>query len=169
MQYQTVTVKSFIRNIANKIIGASTTIQNTIDLYVKSNVEIEKIKNGNATNKKAMQSYQKVREKSTEFMMKKVDNQILNYLTNVQKEKFNRDKLEKSEIYQDRIKEKQIERIINFRLHSLFYNINQELKHENEIQNGYEQRTYILNQTKRARKEEALRNRDIGFINWQEK
>lgn len=168
MQYQTPEMKLYIRDISNKIIGASISIQNIIDLYVKANIEIEKVKNGNSISKTAIANYTKVREKSTEFMIKKIDNQILNYLKNIKQDNIYRIRMEKNKEYIEKNKERQLEKIINNRLQMLFYNINQDLKMENSMQQGYKKRTYFFNQTKRARREEALKSRDVGFINWQE-
>ena len=157
MQYQKPELKSIIRDISKKIVESSTIIRDTIELYVKSNVEIEKIKNGNP---KTKDNFKKIKNQSYEFMMKKIDNQILSYLKNIQKE-------ENIEYY-EKIKKWNINKIINYRLHHLFYSINDELKNQNNILRSYKRRYNILNQTKRARKEEALKNRDIGMINWQE-
>lgn len=169
MQYQTAEMKSYIRNISNKIVGASVSIQNTIDLYVKANIEIEKVKNGNSISKSAIANYTKERNKSTEFMMKKIDNQILNYLKHIKQDNTQRIRREQHEKYIEKCKEWQLDKIINNRLQSLFYNINQDIIIENSMQQGYKNRAYFLNQTKRARREEALKNRDVGLINWQEK
>ena len=83
MQYQKPELKSIIRDISKKIVESSTIIRDTIELYVKSNVEIEKIKNGNP---KTKDNFRKIKNQSYEFMMKKIDNQILSYLKNIQKE-----------------------------------------------------------------------------------
>ena len=169
MQYQTPELKKNIRNITNEIVGASTTIQNTIDLYVKSNVEIEKVKNGNSTNKRNLENYTKVRDKSTEFMMKKIDNRILNFLKGIQQDYLLQVRAEENRAYTQKYMKWKIGQIINYRLNRLFFAINQDLKNENKINNGYNTRNYILNKTKRAIREEALRNRDVGLIDWQEK
>ena len=42
MQYQKPELKSIIRDISKKIVESSTIIRDTIELYVKSNVEIIK-------------------------------------------------------------------------------------------------------------------------------
>ena len=169
MQYQTAEMKTYIRDISNKIFRASTSIQNIVDLYVKTNIEIEKVKNGNSISKVATASYAKVRNQSMEFMMKKIDNQILNCLKKVKQDNIYRIRVEKNKEYTEKMKEIQLEKVINNRLQMLFYNINQDLNIENNMQQGYKKRTHFLNQTKRARREEALKNRDIGLINWQEK
>lgn len=165
MQYQKPELKSIIRDISKKIVESSTIIRDTIELYVKSNVEIEKIKNGNP---KTKDNFRKIKNQSYEFMMKKIDNQILSYLKNIQKEENTKKYLSINNEYYEKIKKWNINKIINYRLHHLFYSINDELKNQNNILRSYKRRYNILNQTKRARKEEALKNRDIGMINWQE-
>ncbi len=169
MQYQRPEIKKYIRDISNKLVGASMSIQNTIDLYVKINIEIEKVKNGNSISKSAIANYTKIRDKSTEFMMKKLDNQILSFLKSIKQENVYRARLERNEEYKEEMKKSRLEKIINNRLQLLFYHINQDLKNETSLQQNYRKRTYFFNQTKRARREEALKNRDVGLINWQEK
>lgn len=169
MQYQTAEMKSYIRNISNKIVGASISIQNMIDLYVKANIEIEKVKNGNSISKSAIVNYTKVRKQSTEFMMKKIDNQILNYLKHIKQDNIQTIRREQHEKYMEKYQERQLDKVINNRLHSLLYSINQDIIIENSMQQSYRNRAYFLSQTKRARREEALKNRDVGLINWQEK
>lgn len=162
-------MKTYIREISNKIVGASTSIQNTIDTYIKANIEIEKVKNGNSISKNAIANYTKARDNSTEFMMKKIDNQILQYLKNLKQDEIYKKKTEKNKEYIEKVRKRQLERILNNRLQRLFYDINQELRNENKMQQGYISRTSFFNYTKRARREEALKNRDVGLINWQEK
>jgi len=169
MQYQTPKTKEHIRNISNKIVESSVSIQSTISLYIRANIAIEEIKNGNATNKKAIENYTKVKTESREFMMKKIDNQILNYLKKVNQDNLYILQIERNKEYAEKNRNWQINTIINNRLHDLFSKINQDVKFEQKMQESYINRTYFLNQTKRARREEALRNRDVGMINWQEK
>jgi len=102
-------------------------------------------------------------------MMKKIDNQILNYLKKVNQDNLYILQIERNKEYAEKNRNWQINTIINNRLHDLFSKINQDVKFEQKMQESYINRTYFLNQTKRARREEALRNRDVGMINWQEK
>ena len=77
MQYQIPEVKGEIRNITNKIIQSSEQIKSEIDQYMYTCIEIEKIKNSNNMDKQFKRH--KLKEQN-EFILKKIDNQILSYL-----------------------------------------------------------------------------------------
>lgn len=138
-------------------------------MYIKANIEIEKVKNGNSISKNAIANYTKVRDKSTEFMMKKIDNQVLSYLKQIKQDNMQRIRREQHKQYIEKSREWQLEKIINNRLQNLLYSINQDIITEYSMKKGYKNRVYFYNQTKRARREEALKNRDVGLINWEEK
>lgn len=164
MQYQTKELKKDIRNSTLKMVKYSTAIKETIDKFIKSNIEVEKIKNPSLSDKQ----YNKVISKSKEFMLKKIDNQILQFLKEQNNIKWNLKQAEfKSK--QEQSQKEYYRQAIGNDLAKLLSAIFSENYETGQFQNFLVNKTKRLNETKIARKEYYLKNRDKGFIDWEEK
>lgn len=164
MQYQTKELKKDIRNSTLKIVKSSTAIKETIDKFVKSNIEAEKIKNPYLSDKQ----YNKVASKSKEFMLKKIDNQILQFLKEQKNIKWNLKQAE-FKAKQEQTQKEYYRQAIGKDLAKLLSAIFSENYNTEQFQNFLVNRTKKLNETKVAKKEYYLKNRDKGFIDWEEK
>lgn len=80
MQYQTPEIKEKIRAVTNKILQSSSQIKAEVNSYINACMETEKIKNVNNKTKQARKATEQIIKKEIEFILKKVDNQILDYL-----------------------------------------------------------------------------------------
>lgn len=164
MQYQTKELKKDIRNSTLKMVKYSTAIKETIDKFIKSNIEVEKIKNPSLSDKQ----YNKVISKSKEFMLKKIDNQILQFLKEQNNIKWNLKQAE-FKAKQEQSQKEYYRQAIGNDLAKLLSAIFSENYETGQFQNFLVNKTKRLNETKIARKEYYLKNRDKGFIDWEEK
>lgn len=167
MQYQTPEFKDKIREVSYSILDSSLIIKKTINSYINSCIEAEKIKFGNQKNKKAIEKYKKVEENSKEFMMKKIDNQILQFL----REQNAYEILEKRELDKEVLEKKSREyysQKIGRDICKLFSDVFNDLKDSSEFQSNLNKKTKLKNLTKNARREFYLRNKNKGLINWEE-
>lgn len=167
MQYQTPEVKEKIRAITNKIIQSSLQIKSEVNLYINACIETEKIKNVNNTYKKTKRAIEHTVKKETEFILKKVDNQILEYL----KESKRKIMEEQQNLFEKEFnKEKYNKLILNIlskRMSKLFTNINNDLSNTLNLKRYLNKKTINLSLSKRAKKEFALKHRDVGTIDWE--
>lgn len=163
MQYQIPEIKKDIRNSTLKIVKSSTAIKETIDKFVKSNIEAEKIKNPYLSDKQ----YNKVVSKSKEFMLKKIDNQVLQFLKEQKDMKRNLKQAEYKE-KQEQSQREYYRQAIGKDLSKLLSVILNENYNTEQFQSFLVNKTKKLNETKMARKEYYLKNKDRGFIDWEE-
>lgn len=167
MQYQTPEVKEKIRAITNKIIQSSSQIKSEVNLYINACIETEKIKNVNNTYKQTKRAIEHTVKKETEFILKKVDNQILEYL----KESKRKIMEEQQNLFEKEFnKEKYNKLILNIlskRMSKLFTNINNDLSNTLNLKIYLNKKTINLSLSKRAKKEFALKHRDVGIIDWE--
>lgn len=167
MQYQTPEVKEKIRAITNKIIQSSSQIKSEVNLYINACIETEKIKNVNNTYKQTKRAIEHAVKKETEFILKKVDNQILEYL----KESKRKIMEEQKNLFEKEFnKEKYNKLILNIlskRMSKLFTNINNDLSNTLNLKRYLNKKTINLSLSKRAKKEFALKHRDVGTIDWE--
>lgn len=167
MQYQTPEVKEKIRAITNKIIQSSSQIKSEVNLYINACIETEKIKNVNNTYKQTKRAIEHTVKKETEFILKKVDNQILEYL----KESKRKIMEEQQNLFEKEFnKEKYNKLILNIlskRMSKLFTNINNDLSNTLNLKRYLNKKTINLSLSKRAKKEFALKYRDVGIIDWE--
>lgn len=164
MQYQTPEMKDKIRDVSNLILSSSISIKKTINEYIDSCIQAEKVKLGNQETPKAKEQYKKIANNAKEFMMKKIDNQVLQFL----KEQDKNEHLEKKQQeFEDRSKE-YYKQIIGNDLCRLFSQIFNDLKNTSEFRENLNKKTRIQNLTKNARRDFYLKNKDRGLINWEE-
>lgn len=167
MQYQTPEVKEKIRAITNKIIQSSSQIKSKVNLYINACIETEKIKNVNNTYKQTKRAIEHTVKKETEFILKKVDNQILEYL----KESKRKIMEEQQNLFEKEFnKEKYNKLILNIlskRMSKLFTNINNDLSNTLNLKRYLNKKTINLSLSKRAKKEFALKHRDVGTLDWE--
>lgn len=167
MQYQTPEVKEKIRAITNKIIQSSSQIKSEVNLYINACIETEKIKNVNNTYKQTKRAIENTVKKETEFILKKVDNQILEYL----KESKRKIMEEQQNLFEKEFnKEKYNKLILNIlskRMSKLFTNINNDLSNTLNLKRYLNKKKINLSLSKRAKKEFALKHRDVGTIDWE--
>lgn len=167
MQYQTPEVKEKIRAITNKIIQSSSQIKSEVNLYINACIETEKIKNVNNTYKQTKRAIEHTVKKETEFILKKVDNQILEYL----KESKRKIMEEQQNLFEKEFnKEKYNKLILNIlskRMSKLFTNINNDLSNTLNLKRYLNKKKINLSLSKRAKKEFALKHRDVGTIDWE--
>lgn len=167
MQYQTPEVKEKIRAITNKIIQSSSQIKSEVNLYINACIETEKIKNVNNTYKQTKRAIEHAVKKETEFILKKVDNQILEYL----KESKRKIMEEQQNLFEKEFnKEKYNKLILNIlskRMSKLFTNINNDLSNTLNLKRYLNKKKINLSLSKRAKKEFALKHRDVGTIDWE--
>ncbi len=159
MQYQTPEVKEKIRAITNKILTSSSQIKDEVNLYINACIEIEQIKNINNTIKQNRKAINQTIEKETEFILKKIDNQILNYLKDT--------KTKILEELNSKSYNKLITNMILKTLNHLFRCINNDLNNTLNFKSELNKRTMNLSLSKRAKKEFALKHRDVGIIDWE--
>ena len=167
MQYQTPEEKEKIRAITNKIIQSSSQIKSEVNLYINACIETEKIKNVNNTYKQTKRAIEHTVKKETEFILKKVDNQILEYL----KESKRKIMEEQQNLFEKEFnKEKYNKLILNIlskRMSKLFTNINNDLSNTLNLKRYLNKKKINLSLSKRAKKEFALKHRDVGTIDWE--
>ena len=167
MQYQTPEVKEKIRAITNKIIQSSSQIKSEVNLYINACIETEKIKNVNNTYKQTKRAIEHTVKKETDFILKKVDNQILEYL----KESKRKIMEEQQNLFEKEFnKEKYNKLILNIlskRMSKLFTNINNDLSNTLNLKRYLNKKKINLSLSKRAKKEFALKHRDVGTIDWE--
>lgn len=167
MQYQTPEVKEKIRAITNKIIESSSQIRSEVNSYIDACIETEKIKNINNLSKQSNKKMEQTIQKETEFILKKVDNQILDFLKDAKAIVIDeQNKLREKAFYEERYN-RLISNIISQRLNNLFTNINNDLANTLYLKNQLTRKTRNLSISKRAKKEFALKQRDVGFIDWE--
>lgn len=163
MQYQSPEVKEKIRAITEKIIESSSQIKDRVNSYINACIETEKIKNINNTPKQTKRAIYKIIKIEREFILKKVDNQILNYLKEARENiTSEQEKCLKRE-YEAKECDKLIFNIILQRMSYLFININDDLSNTVNLN----KKITSLSNSKRAKREYALKHRDVGFIDWE--
>lgn len=167
MQYQTPEVKEKIRAITNKIIQSSSQIKSEVNSYINACIETEKIKNVNNTSKQTRRAIEHTVKKETEFILKKVDNQILEYL----KESKRKIMEEQQKLFEKEFNEEKYNKLIlnmlSKRMSNLFTNINNDLSNTLNLKRYLNKKTINLSLSKRAKKEFALKHRDVGTIDWE--
>ncbi|MBO5348451.1 MAG: hypothetical protein J6A89_01330 [Clostridia bacterium] len=167
MQYQSPEVKEKIRAITEKIIESSSQIKDRVNSYINACIETEKIKNINNTPKQTKRAIDKIIKIEREFILKKVDNQILNYLKEARENiTSEQEKCLKRE-YEAKEYNKLISNILLQRMSYLFTNINDDLSNTLNVKKYLNKKTINLSLSKRAKKEFALKHRDIGIIDWE--
>lgn len=167
MQYQTPEVKEKIRAITNKIIQSSSQIKSEVNSYINACIETEKIKNVNNTSKQTRRAIEHTVKKETEFILKKVDNQILEYLKESKRKIMEeQQKLFEKEFNEERYN-KLILNILSKRMSNLFTNINNDLSNTLNVKKYLNKKTINLSLSKRAKREFALKHRDVGTIDWE--
>lgn len=163
MQYQSPEVKEKIRAITEKIIESSSQIKDRVNSYINACIETEKIKNINNTPKQTKRAIYKIIKIERKFILKKVDNQILNYLKEARENiTSEQEKCLKRE-YEAKECDKLIFNIILQRMSYLFININDDLSNTVNLN----KKITSLSNSKRAKREYALKHRDVGFIDWE--
>lgn len=170
MQYQSQDIKEKLREITIKIIESSSQIKREFNEYIEASIEIESIKNTNCNSSNLIELI----DNETEFMLKKIDNQVLNYLKetkceiiNDRKERisleYEKDKTEREKDYYDKL----IMNVITQRIKNLFISIYNELNNTNNLNTYFNKKTRKLSQTKKERRDWVLKHRDIGMIDWE--
>lgn len=167
MQYQTPEVKEKIRNISTSIMDSSLSIKKTVNDYITSCVEAEKIKYGNQENHKSLEQYKKIENQAKEFMLKKIDNQILQFLKEQNDDEIREQKEQAKESLEEKSREYYSQKVGND-ICKLFSDIFNDLKNSSEFQNNLNRKTKIQNLNKNARREFYLKNKNKGLINWEE-
>lgn len=167
MQYQTPEVKEKIRNISTSILDSSLSIKKTVNDYITSCVEAEKLKYGNQENAKSLEQYKKIEKESKEFMMKKIDNQILQFLKEQNDDEVKEQNELNREISEKKNREYYSQKVGND-ICKLFSDIFNDLKNSSEFQKNLNKKTKIHNLNKNARREFYLKNKNKGLINWEE-
>lgn len=167
MQYQTPEIKEKIRAITNKILQSSSQIKVEVNSYINACIETEKIKNVNNTTKQARKATEQIIKKETEFILKKVDNQILDYLKESKGKIMDEQKELLKKEFDDREYNILISNILSKRMHNLFTNINNALSDTINIKKSLNATTKSISHSKRAKREWALKHRDIGIIDWE--
>lgn len=167
MQYQIPEVKEKIRAITNKILTSSSQIKGEVNSYINACIEIEQIKNINNTVKQNRKAINQTMDKETEFILKKIDNQILDYLKDIK-----RSIIEKqSKLIKEKLNSKSYNKLITNmifkRLNYLFIYINNDLNETLNLKHDLNKRTMNLYTSKRAKREFALKHRDVGIIDWE--
>lgn len=167
MQYQTPEIKEKIRAITNKILTSSSQIKDEVNSYVNACIEIEQIKNINNTVRQNRKAINQTMQKETEFILKKIDNQILDYLKDTKRKVIE----EQSKLIKEKFNFKSYNKLINNmilkRLNYLFIYINNDLNETLNLKNNLNIKTMNLYTSKRAKREFALKHRDIGIIDWE--
>lgn len=167
MQYQTPEIKEKIRNISTSILDSSLSIKKTVNDYINSCVEAEKLKYGNQKNAKSLEQYKKIEKESKEFMMKKIDNQILQFLKEQNDDEVKKQNELNREISEKKNREYYSQKVGND-ICKLFSDIFNDLKNSSEFQKNLNKKTKIQNLNKNARREFYLKNKNKGLINWEE-
>lgn len=167
MQYQTLEIKEKIRAITNKILTSSSQIKGEVNSYINACIEIEQIKNINNTVKQNRKAINQTIEKETEFILKKIDNQILDYLKDIKIKILE----EQSKLIKEKLNSKSYNKLITNmifkRLNQLFRYINNDLNNTLNLKSELNKKTRNLSLSKRAKKEFALKHRDVGIIDWE--
>lgn len=167
MQYQTPEIKEKIRNISTSILDSSLSIKKTVNDYINSCVEAEKLKYGNQKNAKSLEQYKKIEKESKEFMMKKIDNQILQFLKEQNDDEVKKQNELNREISEKKNREYYSQKVGND-ICKLFSDIFNDLKNSSEFQKNLNKKTKMQNLNKNARREFYLKNKNKGLINWEE-
>lgn len=167
MQYQTPEVKEKIRAIINKIIQSSSQIKSEVNSYINSCIETEKIKNINNTSQRSNIKMEQTIKRETEFILKKVDNQILEFL----KESKGKIMEEQQKLFEKDFDKKKCNKLIlnilSKKMSHLFININNDLNNTLNVKKYLNKKTINLSLSKRAKREFALKHRDVGTIDWE--
>lgn len=167
MQYQTPEVKEKIRAITNKILTSSSQIKGEVNSYINACIEIEQIKNINNTVNQNRKAINQTMERETEFILKKIDNQILDYLKDTKRGIIE----EESKLIKEKLNSKSYNKLITNmifkRLNYLFIYINNDLNETLNFKNDLNKKTMNLSTFKRAKREFALKHRDVGIIDWE--
>lgn len=166
MQYQTPEVKEKIRAIINKIIQSSSQIKSEVNSYINACIETEKIKNINNTSQRSNIKMEQTIKRETEFILKKVDNQILEFL----KESKGKIMEEQQKLFEKDFDKKKCNKLIlnilSKKMSHLFININNDLNNTLNVKKYLNKKTINLSLSKRAKREFALKHRDVGTIDW---
>ena len=167
MQYQTPEVKEKIRAIINKIIQSSSQIKSEVNSYINACIETEKIKNINNTSQRSNIKMEQTIKRETEFILKKVDNQILEFL----KESKGKIMEEQQKLFEKDFDKKKCNKLIlnilSKKMSHLFININNDLNNTLNVKKYLNKKTINLLLSKRAKREFALKHRDVGTIDWE--
>lgn len=167
MQYQTPEVKEKIRAIINKIIQSSSQIKSEVNSYINACIETEKIKNINNTSQRSNIKMEQTIKRETEFILKKVDNQILEFL----KESKGKIMEEQQKLFEKDFDKKKCNKLIlnilSKKMSHLFININNDLNNTLNVKKYLNKKTINLSLSKRAKREIALKHRDVGTIDWE--
>ena len=167
MQYQTPEVKEKIRAIINKIIQSSSQIKSEVNSYINACIETEKIKNINNTSQRSNIKMEQTIKRETEFILKKVDNQILEFL----KESKGKITEEQQKLFEKDFDKKKCNKLIlnilSKKMSHLFININNDLNNTLNVKKYLNKKTINLSLSKRAKREFALKHRDVGTIDWE--
>lgn len=167
MQYQTPEVKEKIRAIINKIIQSSSQIKSEVNSYINACIETEKIKNINNTSQRSNIKMEQTIKRETEFILKKVDNQILEFL----KESKGKIMEEQQKLFEKDFDKKKCNKLIlnilSKKMSHLFININNDLNNTLNVKKYLNKKTINLSLSKRAKREFALKHRDVGTIDWE--
>lgn len=167
MQYQTPEVKEKIRAIINKIIQSSSQIKSEVNSYINACIETEKIKNINNTSQRSNIKMEQTIKRETEFILKKVDNPILEFL----KESKGKIMEEQQKLFEKDFDKKKCNKLIlnilSKKMSHLFININNDLNNTLNVKKYLNKKTINLSLSKRAKREFALKHRDVGTIDWE--
>lgn len=167
MQYQTPEIKEKIRAITNKILTSSSQIKDEVNSYVNACIEIEQIKNINNTVRQNRKAINQTMQKETEFILKKIDNQILDYLKDTKRKVIEEQSKLIKEKFNSKSYNKLITNMIFKRLNYLFIYINNDLNETLNLKNNLNKKIMNLYTSKRAKREFALKHRDIGIVDWE--
>ena len=160
-------VKEKIRAIINKIIQSSSQIKSEVNSYINACIETEKIKNINNTSQRSNIKMEQTIKRETEFILKKVDNQILEFL----KESKGKIMEEQQKLFEKDFDKKKCNKLIlnilSKKMSHLFININNDLNNTLNVKKYLNKKTINLSLSKRAKREFALKHRDVGTIDWE--
>lgn len=169
MQYQTPEVKEKVRAITNKIIQLSSQIKDKVNSYIDACIETEKIKNINNTSQRSNIKMEQTIKRETEFILKKVDNQILEFLKESKGNIMEKQRKSFEKDFDEKKYNKLILNMLSKKMSNLFININNDLSNTLNVKKYLNKKTINLSLSKRAKREFALKHKDEGFIKWEVK
>lgn len=169
MQYQTPEVKEKVRAITNKIIQLSSQIKDKVNSYIDACIETEKIKNINNTSQRSNIKMEQTIKRKTEFILKKVDNQILEFLKESKGSIMEKQRKSFEKDFDEKKCNKLILNMLSKKMSNLFININNDLSNTLNVKKYLNKKTINLSLSKRAKREFALKHKDEGFIKWEVK
>lgn len=169
MQYQTPKVKEKVRAITNKIIQLSSQIKDKVNSYIDACIETEKIKNINNTSQRSNIKMEQTIKRETEFILKKVDNQILEFLKESKGSIMEKQRKSFEKDFDEKKCNKLILNMLSKKMSNLFININNDLSNTLNVKKYLNKKTINLSLSKRAKREFALKHKDEGFIKWEVK